>query len=284
MLRTAQLAGTDDMYLLERDGQRRPSSPDSLTLSQELAAGDTVLLRAKGSRPSRPGGNDGSALVAARLRRRHDSTYGAAGYAGVGLRGTTGRLEDFGARALGGTARDRPECSAVAAGDRRQRPGLPRAGATPSSNGGSAITGYRVYRGTAPNPTVALIPDLGLVTSFTRQRAHERADLLLQGHRPERDRRERGLERGESRRRAAPRHRPRRSAVPAGDRRQRPASRSPGRRPPRTAARPSPATASTAEPPPTRPSPSSPISAWSRASLDSGAHERARPTTTRSPP
>ena len=37
---------------------------------------------------------------------------------------------------------------------------------TPSSDGGSAITGYRVYRGTAPNPTVALIPDLGLVTSF----------------------------------------------------------------------------------------------------------------------
>ena len=36
----------------------------------------------------------------------------------------------------------------------------------PSSDGGSAITGYRVYRGTAPNPTVALIPDLGLVTSF----------------------------------------------------------------------------------------------------------------------
>ena len=36
----------------------------------------------------------------------------------------------------------------------------------PSSDGGSAITGYRVYRGTAPNPTVALIPDLGVVTSF----------------------------------------------------------------------------------------------------------------------
>ena len=58
-----------------------------------------------------------------------------------------------------------PTRSAVPAGHRGQRPGL-LAWTAPSSDGGSAITGYRVYRGTAPNPTVALIPDLGLVTSF----------------------------------------------------------------------------------------------------------------------
>ena len=61
--------------------------------------------------------------------------------------------------------RQRPERSAVPAGHRGQRPGL-LAWTAPSSNGGSAITGYRVYRGTAPNPTVALTPDLGVVTSF----------------------------------------------------------------------------------------------------------------------
>ncbi len=36
----------------------------------------------------------------------------------------------------------------------------------PSFDGGSSISGYRVLRGTSPNPTVALTPDLGVVTSF----------------------------------------------------------------------------------------------------------------------
>jgi len=36
----------------------------------------------------------------------------------------------------------------------------------PTFDGGSPITGYRIYRGTSPNPTVALTPDLGVVTSF----------------------------------------------------------------------------------------------------------------------
>ncbi|HEU5263108.1 MAG TPA: fibronectin type III domain-containing protein, partial [Gaiellaceae bacterium] len=37
----------------------------------------------------------------------------------------------------------------------------------PSFDGGSPITGYRIYRGTSPNPTTALTPDLGVQTSYT---------------------------------------------------------------------------------------------------------------------
>ena len=43
-------------------------------------------------------------VVATRLC--DDSTYGAAGAAGIGLRGTTGRLDDFGARTMGGPPPD----------------------------------------------------------------------------------------------------------------------------------------------------------------------------------
>ena len=66
-----------------------------LTISQELAVGDTLLLRAKG------------AMLEAWLKRATtwsllgsvaDSTYAQAGRVGVGIRGKTGRLDDFGAR------------------------------------------------------------------------------------------------------------------------------------------------------------------------------------------
>ena len=65
------------------------------TLLKELAVGDFVLLRVTGS-----------TLEAWHLRGTTwsqlgtvtDTTYAAAGFTGVGIRGTTGRLDDFGAR------------------------------------------------------------------------------------------------------------------------------------------------------------------------------------------
>ncbi len=90
-----------------------------LTINQELAAGDILLLRAKGT-IIEAWRNDGS-LVAA--RRRHRPTYAAAGYAGIGLRGTTGRLDDFGARSLEPRARPAPPTGlAATAGDAAASP------------------------------------------------------------------------------------------------------------------------------------------------------------------
>jgi hypothetical protein len=64
-------------------------------MSQELAVGDVLLLRVTGSTLEawlRSG------IVWSRLGSVVDSTYSGAGYVGVGIRGKTGRLDDFGAR------------------------------------------------------------------------------------------------------------------------------------------------------------------------------------------
>jgi hypothetical protein len=92
MLRTNQLTGPDDVYLERVDNG---AFVRLLTLSQDLAVGDVLLLRAKGSR------------LEAWLRRgatwsllggTADTTYAVAGHIGVGIRGKTGRLDDFGGR------------------------------------------------------------------------------------------------------------------------------------------------------------------------------------------
>ena len=69
-----------------------------MTINQELAVGDTLLLRVKGS-TLEVWRNRSSAW--SRLGVVTDATYAAAGRVGVGLRGTIGRLEDFGARTMG---------------------------------------------------------------------------------------------------------------------------------------------------------------------------------------
>ena len=94
MLRTNQQTGTDQVLLERLDNG---AFVTRLTINQELAAGDTLLLAPR-ARRSRPGATTASSW--SRLGVVTDSTYGAAGYVGVGLRGTTGRLDDFGARSL----------------------------------------------------------------------------------------------------------------------------------------------------------------------------------------
>jgi hypothetical protein len=92
MLRTNQLSGTDQVWI---DRVDNGTIVNRLTMNQELAAGDTLLLSVRGS------------TLQAWLRRGTtwsllgsvtDTTYGGAGYVGVGIRGKTGRLDDFGAR------------------------------------------------------------------------------------------------------------------------------------------------------------------------------------------
>jgi hypothetical protein len=92
MLRTNQLAGTDQVLLDRLDGG---TAVNRLAVARELAVGDTILLRVKGS------------TLEAWLKRGTtwsllgsiaDSTYAAGGRVGIGIRGKTGRLDDFGAR------------------------------------------------------------------------------------------------------------------------------------------------------------------------------------------
>ena len=90
--RTNQLAGTDQVLLERIDAG---AIVNRLTIAHELAAGDTVLLRVQGI-DARGVAQAGIDVVAPRERR--DSTYGAAGRVGIGIRGKTGRLDDFGAR------------------------------------------------------------------------------------------------------------------------------------------------------------------------------------------
>ena len=67
-LRTIQQAGTDQVLLERVDNGTLVTR---LTINQELAAGDTLLLRAKGT-TIEAWRNDGSSLVTSRLRHRFD--------------------------------------------------------------------------------------------------------------------------------------------------------------------------------------------------------------------
>ena len=152
MLRTNQLAGTDQVFVDRIDNS---AVVNRLTVNQELAAGDVLLLRAKGS-SLEAWRNDGSNW--SRLGVVTDPTYSAVGFTGVGIRGTTGRLDDFGARTMGAaTAPSAPQ-------NLQATPGNAQVSLTwnaPSSDGGSPLTSYTVYRGTSPNPTSLHASGLG---------------------------------------------------------------------------------------------------------------------------
>ncbi|MGH3372784.1 MAG: fibronectin type III domain-containing protein, partial [Nocardioidaceae bacterium] len=95
MLVYFQLSGTDQVVLYRITNG---AVTVLVTVNQEVALGDRLLLRATGS-TLEAWRHDGVAW--SRLGTVSDSTYAAAGYLGVGVRGTSGRLDDFGGRTLG---------------------------------------------------------------------------------------------------------------------------------------------------------------------------------------
>jgi subtilisin family serine protease len=155
-LRTIQQPGVDQVLLERIDNG---SLKTLLTVNQELAVGDMLLLRVEGS-TLEAWRNDGTAW--SRLGGVTDATYPASGFVGVGLRGTTGRLDDFGARVIGSPSPPMAPTSPSALSGN----GLARLSwQPPASDGGSPVTGYDVYRGTSPGAE-SLLTTLGPVTSF----------------------------------------------------------------------------------------------------------------------
>ena len=174
MLRTNQLPGTDQIWVERIDNG---VFVNRLTLNQELAVGDTLLLRVKGS-TLEVWRHRSSAW--SRLGVVTDTTYGAAGYTGIGLRGTTGRLDDFGARSLSQSAPGAPTGLSATPGDTTAS----LTWSAPNFDGGSPVSGYRVYRGTSAGGET-LPPSARQRDELRRHGPDERHDLLLQGVRRE---------------------------------------------------------------------------------------------------
>jgi hypothetical protein len=93
MLRFNQLAGTDQVLLVRLDNSALVTLA---TANEEIQTGDRLLLRLVGSSIEAWRQSAGGAW--SRLAQANDSTYPAAGMIGLALRGTSGRLDDFGGR------------------------------------------------------------------------------------------------------------------------------------------------------------------------------------------
>ena len=117
-----------------------------------------MLLRVKGSTLEvwRHAGSTWS-----RLGVVQDTTYAAAGFAGVGIRGTTGRLDDFGARSLARTRHGAPTALAATRRRRQREPRLERA----DLRRRLPITNYKVYRGLSSG-SLSFLDDAGATTSY----------------------------------------------------------------------------------------------------------------------
>ena len=91
-LRTLQQSGVDQVFIERIDGGVIVTR---LTMTKELAVGDTLLLGASGQ-SLEAWHKRGTAWT--NLGVVTDSTYQSGGRVGVGIRGKTGRLDDFGGR------------------------------------------------------------------------------------------------------------------------------------------------------------------------------------------
>ena len=147
MLRTNQLAGTDQVVLERIDNG---ALVNRLTSTRSSRSATSLLLRVKGSvleiwrhDGARPGRGSASSS---------DTTYAAAGYTGVGIRGTTGRLDDFGARTMGAPPPDTepPTAPGTLERDRGQlEPDRPRLGGRHRQRGRRRSTGSSAARARA---------------------------------------------------------------------------------------------------------------------------------------
>ena len=140
MLLLSQAAGPDSVVIYR---VTNGSLAAIFTANQDFATGDRLLFRARAGvlEAWRHNGSSWS-----RIGHVSDETYSTAGYAGVGLRGTSGRLDDFGARTIGGaTAPGAPQGLQASAGNSQ----VALSWNAPASDGGSQVTSYRLYRSTS---------------------------------------------------------------------------------------------------------------------------------------
>jgi VPS62-like protein len=100
MLRFQQTSGTDQLFIERIDGG---ATIVLATLAQEFLAGNKMMIRAIGPEIE-AWRYDGAAW--SEVGSATDSTYAGVGYVGVGLRGTSGRLDDFSAATLLGPTPD----------------------------------------------------------------------------------------------------------------------------------------------------------------------------------
>jgi hypothetical protein len=97
-----------------------------------------------------------------KLGQASDSTYASAGFVGVALRGTSGRLDDYsaGAVTLAGLPGAPTGLTAAWSGS-----SVHLSWSAPASDGGSAIVSYRIYRGTSSG-SEQFVTGVGQVTAY----------------------------------------------------------------------------------------------------------------------
>ena len=181
MLRPNQLAGTDQVLFERVDNG---AVVNLLTVNQELAAGDVLLLRVKGSTIEawRHDGSSWSRLgTIVRLHLR------GIGFAGVGMRGTTGRADDFGART---TSQSPPGAPTALSATRRSDASATLSWTAPTLRRRLARLGLQGLSRHEPGPDDGGPPRSARRRRYPDSGLDERHHLLLQGVRAQRQRRE----------------------------------------------------------------------------------------------
>jgi hypothetical protein len=161
VLRAVQQSGTDQVLLDRLDNG---VLVNRLAVEEELAAGDTMLLRASGT-TLEAWHHDGTTW--SRLGTVADAAHSGAGFVGVSLRGTSGRLDDFGGRTMGDVPPPpEPPGAPLALAAQSGNSLVQLSWQPPDSDGGSPVTGYRVFRGTTPSDK-SFLQTVGAGTTFT---------------------------------------------------------------------------------------------------------------------